>query len=62
MVLNFVGILEGARQAILSHRLLAPGAFRKGIESLRSWGERPDSALWYARAWAEGRRPPAAEA
>ena len=57
MVMNFVGIIEGARQAMLQHKLIGAKEFDAGIEELRSWGERAGAALWYSRAWAEGRVP-----
>ncbi len=57
MVMNFVGILQGARQAMLQHKLIGAKEFDVGIEKLRSWGERAGAALWYSRAWAEGRVP-----
>jgi len=57
MVMNFVGILQGARQAMLQHELIDAKDFDAGIEELRSWGERAGAALWYSRAWAEGRLP-----
>ncbi len=57
MVRNFVGILEGAHEAMVRHGLLDEPAVAQGIASLQEWVERPDAALWYARAWAEGRRP-----
>ena len=57
MVRNFVGILQGARESMAGHGLLDEAAVAQGIASLQVWGERRDAALWYARAWAEGRRP-----
>ena len=55
LVRNFIGLLEGARDVILGHHLVSPAALDDGLAALGSWGERQDAALWYARAWAEGR-------
>jgi SAM-dependent methyltransferase len=55
VVANFRGILVGARDAILE--FLPAAQFEAGLRAFDAWGERPDAALWYAMAWAEGRRP-----
>ncbi len=57
MVANFLGILEGARPAMLQHELIDAKEFDAAIEKLRGWGEGAGAALWYSRAWAEGRLP-----
>ncbi len=57
MIRNFVGILEGAREEILSGGLMGPEAFDAAIAAFQEWGGRPEAAMWYARAWAEARRP-----
>jgi SAM-dependent methyltransferase len=54
---NLVSVVRGARQAIVSNGLLDPGLFDEAIGALRDWGNRPDAAVWYAIAWAEGLRP-----
>ena len=54
---NLIGVVRGARQAIVSHGLLDPELFDEAIEALKKWGGRPDAAVWYAIAWAEGLRP-----
>ncbi len=56
---NLIGVIQSARELVLSSRLLAPTAFDAGIETLREWSQQRDSAIWYAMAWAEGRRPEA---
>lgn len=53
---NFIGILEGARETIVSEALFDSNAFDDVIEEFRAWTERPDAAFWYAVAWAEGVR------
>lgn len=55
-VRNFVGLLEGAPQAILEATNLEPAELKEGIEAFKSWGQRDDAALWYITCWAEGRR------
>ncbi len=57
LVVNFVGILDGARDSIISKRLLGPGEFDSALEAFKSWSQRPDAAMWYTAAWAEGVRP-----
>ena len=57
LVLNLAGVLEGAREAILEAGRLDPAAFDGALGSLRSWGGRPDAAIWFAVCWAEGVRP-----
>lgn len=53
---NLAGILEGAREPIVAGGLLMAESFEAGLAALRTWGRRPDAAIWFARAWAEGRR------
>jgi len=70
-VTNLAEILVGARKAILEAAALddAPAAeaeperrpldavgFDAAMSALRNWGERPDAAIWFAMAWAEGVR------
>ncbi|HEY3217351.1 MAG TPA: methyltransferase domain-containing protein [Candidatus Eisenbacteria bacterium] len=62
-VANLVEILIGARAAILeaAGETEAEGfrldeAFDAAVTALRAWGERPDAAIWFAMAWAEGVR------
>jgi serine phosphatase RsbU (regulator of sigma subunit)/SAM-dependent methyltransferase len=55
-VRNFVGILEGAPDAIIEATTLELEELKSGIEALREWGQRDDAALWYVTCWAEGRR------
>lgn len=55
MVENMIGLLTGAEARILE--LLDRGAFDQAIAALRQWKARPDAAMWFATAWAEGARP-----
>ncbi|MFQ5510605.1 MAG: methyltransferase domain-containing protein [Candidatus Krumholzibacteriia bacterium] len=54
---NFVGVLGGAREAILELTNVRAAEFERAIEAFKQWGERSDAALWYATSWAEGHRP-----
>ena len=51
-------LLEGARQTMISEKLIAEVQFESGMASLREWGLAPNAALWYSTCWAEGKRPP----
>lgn len=53
---NLVGVVEGAREAILAGGF-SPQRFDRALAALRAWSKRPDASLWYAFSWAEGRRP-----
>lgn len=57
LVANLIGILVGARSEILASGPIEPAVFDRAIEASRSWGSRPDAALWFARCWAEGTKP-----
>ena len=54
---NLVRILQGVRGPILDLGEVEAAFFDGCVAAIRSWGERPDAALWYAISWAEGRRP-----
>ena len=54
---NFVGIVEGAQDAILTASSLDADELRNGLEDFKAWGRQPGAALWYTTCWAEGRRP-----
>lgn len=55
---NMVGLVQGAREKILSWGLLDPKAFEEGVSALGAWKHRPDAAMWFAMCFAEGVRPP----
>lgn len=55
-VANLIGVIAGARAAVVEMGLLEAEAFDAGVDALRAWGRRGDAAIWYAMAWAEGRR------
>ena len=54
---NLAQVVEGARAAVLEAGVITADAFAAAVSELRTWGRRPDAALWYATCWAEGRRP-----
>ena len=54
---NLVGLLQGVRGQILDLGEVEPAFFDGCLAAIRSWGKRPDAALWYGSSWAEGRRP-----
>lgn len=56
MIANFVGVLSGARAAILEEGTVVDAEIDRGIDALRTWAEHPAAALWYASCWAEGAR------
>jgi hypothetical protein len=53
---NLHAVIAGARDPMLSRRLLDPPSFRAALSALQEWGTRPDASIWYAIAWAEGLR------
>lgn len=54
---NAAGLLRGARRAIVEGGLLPARTFDAAVLALEAWERRPDAALWFAIAWAEGVRP-----
>jgi SAM-dependent methyltransferase len=57
---NASGLIRGARPSIVGGGLLPGETFDEALAALDAWKERRDAALWFAIAWAEGRRGPAA--
>jgi SAM-dependent methyltransferase len=53
---NLVGVVAGAREQVVGAGLPGADEFDGAIDNLREWGRRTDAAIWYAMAWAEGRR------
>ena len=54
---NVIVVLRGAKAAVLEGGTVSESSFELCLAAIREWGERPDAALWYAMAWAEGIRP-----
>lgn len=51
---NMAGVVRTARETITSMRLFDAGAFDRVMDDYRIWSQRPDAALWFSVAWAEG--------
>jgi SAM-dependent methyltransferase len=54
-VVNLAEVLRGALADIVATGLTEDAA-RTAIDGLDAWSRRPDSAIWFAMAWAEGVR------
>lgn len=53
---NMAGVVSGARDTILSMHLFEADAYDRVMDEYRRWAKRPDAALWFSVAWAEGVR------
>jgi ubiquinone/menaquinone biosynthesis C-methylase UbiE len=51
---NMAGVVRTARETIVSHGLFDAGDFDRVMGEYREWSQRPDAALWFSVAWAEG--------
>jgi len=56
-VANFIGIIDGARDTMLSMTDLKRKSLDDGLQAFADWAELPDAAMWYGTFWAEGRKP-----
>jgi ubiquinone/menaquinone biosynthesis C-methylase UbiE len=54
---NMAGVVRTARETMISMRLVEPDIFDRAMEAYDEWAKRPDAAVWFAVAWAEGTRP-----
>ena len=54
---NMAGVVRTARQTMIDMRLVEPGTFDRVMDEYDAWSKRPDAAVWFAVAWAEGTRP-----
>jgi SAM-dependent methyltransferase len=54
---NLIGVVNGARATVVEAGLLDAASFDAAIATLREWSHDAAAAIWYAVAWAEGRRP-----
>ncbi|MEO6260533.1 MAG: methyltransferase domain-containing protein [Thermoanaerobaculia bacterium] len=54
---NMAGVVRSARQTMIDMALVEESAFDAIMERYQEWSQRPDAALWFAVAWAEGTRP-----
>jgi SAM-dependent methyltransferase len=57
MAENFLGVLRGARPALIRFQLMDADQIDAALAAFQVWARRPDAALWYAAAVAVGRRP-----
>lgn len=53
---NMVSLFNSARDKIVPSGLLQAGSFEEGVANLQAWKRRPEAAMWFAIAWAEGVR------
>lgn len=56
-VANLSGVLEGARAAMVASGDVRGEDLDAALDEIRAFGARSDAAIWYARSWAEGRKP-----
>jgi ubiquinone/menaquinone biosynthesis C-methylase UbiE len=56
LIRNFIGIIEGAEERMVSSGHIDAATVREGLAVFEEWGKRPDAAMWYPTCWAEGRR------
>jgi SAM-dependent methyltransferase len=54
---NLIGVINGARATVVEAGLLDAAGFDAAIAALREWSHGAAATIWYAVAWAEGRRP-----
>lgn len=54
---NLLGVVGGAREAIVDGDRVSPAALDRALAAIAEWGLRPDAASWYSMAYAEGIRP-----
>jgi ubiquinone/menaquinone biosynthesis C-methylase UbiE len=54
---NMAGVVNSARDAIVSMHLFDADAYDRVMDEYLRWSKRPDAALWFSVAWAEGLRP-----
>jgi len=57
MVENFIGIMDGARDEMVSFELTDHDRIDAALAEFRAWSHCPDASLWYTTSWAEGVRP-----
>lgn len=54
---NMAGVVRSARTIMLEMALVDEATFDATMDRYDAWARRPDAALWFAVAWAEGLRP-----
>jgi SAM-dependent methyltransferase len=53
---NMAGVVRTARDAMIDMNLVERDTFDAVMEHYDRWAKRPDAALWFSVAWAEGMR------
>lgn len=53
---NMAGVVRTARDTIIAQRLFDAEDFDRVMADYREWSQRPDAALWFSVAWAEGKK------
>jgi len=56
LIRNFVGIIESAKQKMVSSGNIGASTIDEGLAAFEEWSRRPDAAMWYPTCWAAGRR------
>lgn len=54
---NMLGVVTGAREAIVGMRLFDAALFDETVAAYEAWARRPDAAVWFGMCWAEGVKP-----
>jgi serine phosphatase RsbU (regulator of sigma subunit)/ubiquinone/menaquinone biosynthesis C-methylase UbiE len=54
LVENFVGIVHGARDTILSATSVDEESLERTLDAFRAWSKLPGASMWYGTFWAEG--------
>ena len=54
---NMAGVVRTARDAMIEMNLVERDTFDAVMEHYERWAKRPDAALWFSVAWAEGAKP-----
>jgi SAM-dependent methyltransferase len=53
---NLTGVISGARQGIAQQPGTSDVSVDRALRDLQAWSQRPDAAIWYAIALAEGQK------
>jgi ubiquinone/menaquinone biosynthesis C-methylase UbiE len=53
---NMAGVVRTARDTIVSQHLFDADDFDRVMAEYHIWSQRPDAALWFSVAWAEGKK------
>jgi SAM-dependent methyltransferase len=53
---NMAGVVRSARETIIAMSLFDADGFDRVMREYDAWARRPDAAIWFAVAWAEGAR------